>query len=135
MCYRLLVMLFFFKEETAYEMRIRDGSSDVCSSDLGAPAADGAGRSIQGVRHAGEARGQSVSPKPDDVDVIQAPFAHARDQMAGVVVGEGRVVDEPVLAADAYEDQTVTRSGGGVVAARGHEIVCDRHRFVLPRSE
>src|SRR3546814_5052946 len=52
--------------------------------------------------------------------------------MAGVVVGEGRVVDEPVLAADAYEDQTVTRSGGGVVAARGHEIVCDRHRFVLP---
>src|SRR3546814_16547476 len=94
MCYRLLVMLFFFKEETAYEMRIRDGSSDVCSSDLGAPAADGAGRSIQGVRHAGEARGQSVSPKPDDVDVIQAPFAHARAQMAGVVVGEGTVVDE-----------------------------------------
>src|SRR3546814_8875965 len=52
--------------------------------------------------------------------------------MAGVVVGEGRVVDEPVLAADAYEVQTVTRSGGGVVTARGHEIVCDRHRFVLP---
>src|SRR3546814_16729551 len=25
---------FFFKQETAYEMRIRDWSSDVCSSDL-----------------------------------------------------------------------------------------------------
>src|SRR3546814_5557073 len=26
---------FFFKQNTAYEMRISDGSSDVCSSDLG----------------------------------------------------------------------------------------------------
>src|SRR3546814_7737498 len=28
--------LFFFKQKTAYEMRISDWSSDVCSSDLGA---------------------------------------------------------------------------------------------------
>src|SRR3546814_8988041 len=27
-------MLFFFKPKTAYELRISDGSSDVCSSDL-----------------------------------------------------------------------------------------------------
>src|SRR3546814_15694415 len=27
-------MLFFFKQKTAYDMRIRDWSSDVCSSDL-----------------------------------------------------------------------------------------------------
>src|SRR3546814_10009582 len=29
-----LVRLFFFKQKTAYEMRISDWSSDVCSSDL-----------------------------------------------------------------------------------------------------
>src|SRR3546814_15859147 len=29
------VCLFFFKQNTAYEMRISDWSSDVCSSDLG----------------------------------------------------------------------------------------------------
>src|SRR3546814_16646302 len=29
-----LVCLFFFKQKTAYEMRISDWSSDVCSSDL-----------------------------------------------------------------------------------------------------
>src|SRR3546814_4249731 len=29
-----LVFLFFFKQKTAYEMRISDWSSDVCSSDL-----------------------------------------------------------------------------------------------------
>src|SRR3546814_10491280 len=30
----LLLFLFFFKQKTAYEMRISDWSSDVCSSDL-----------------------------------------------------------------------------------------------------
>src|SRR3546814_9896450 len=30
----LLVVCFFFKQKTAYEMRISDWSSDVCSSDL-----------------------------------------------------------------------------------------------------
>src|SRR3546814_9160222 len=28
-------VIFFFKQKTAYEMRISDWSSDVCSSDLG----------------------------------------------------------------------------------------------------
>src|SRR3546814_3192409 len=31
---------FFFKQKTAYEMRISDWSSDVCSSDLLAPGAE-----------------------------------------------------------------------------------------------
>src|SRR3546814_4917897 len=30
----LFVIFFFFKQKTAYEMRISDWSSDVCSSDL-----------------------------------------------------------------------------------------------------
>src|SRR3546814_4746960 len=30
----LLLCFFFFKQKTAYEMRISDWSSDVCSSDL-----------------------------------------------------------------------------------------------------
>src|SRR3546814_3015122 len=29
-----MLYVFFFKQKTAYEMRISDGSSDVCSSDL-----------------------------------------------------------------------------------------------------
>src|SRR3546814_5200313 len=53
--------VFFFKQKTAYEMRISDWSSDVCSSDLGdrggmlsrarrhpSPLADGAG-ALQGL--------------------------------------------------------------------------------------
>src|SRR3546814_2857997 len=30
----LMLLFFFFKQKTAYEMRISDWSSDVCSSDL-----------------------------------------------------------------------------------------------------
>src|SRR3546814_3924065 len=45
MCYVVLVLcsymkvwfVFFFKQKTAYEMRISDWSSDVCSSDLQSP--------------------------------------------------------------------------------------------------
>src|SRR3546814_7294232 len=40
----ILESVFFFKQKTAYEMRISDWSSDVCSSDLhaaGAVDADG----------------------------------------------------------------------------------------------
>src|SRR3546814_4348878 len=32
-----MLLLFFFKQKTAYEMRISDWSSVVCSSDLGSP--------------------------------------------------------------------------------------------------
>src|SRR3546814_5931217 len=42
------VFFFFFKQKTAYEMRISDWSSDVCSSDL-RRAHGGAGRCV----HAG----------------------------------------------------------------------------------
>src|SRR3546814_2317833 len=34
----IFCFFFFFKQKTAYEMRISDWSSDVCSSDLGGDA-------------------------------------------------------------------------------------------------
>src|SRR3546814_7905705 len=33
-CFNMCTVFFFFKQKTAYEMRISDWSSDVCSSDL-----------------------------------------------------------------------------------------------------
>src|SRR3546814_6644080 len=33
-CFCVILLFFFFKQKTAYEMRISDWSSDVCSSDL-----------------------------------------------------------------------------------------------------
>src|SRR3546814_8144848 len=37
---KLSYFFFFFKQKTAYEMRISDWSSDVCSSDLGEEGAE-----------------------------------------------------------------------------------------------
>src|SRR3546814_4181208 len=39
------IVFFFFKQKTAYEMRISDWSSDVCSSDLAALKSQLEGRS------------------------------------------------------------------------------------------
>src|SRR3546814_1365405 len=36
-----IFIFFFFKQKTAYEMRISDWSSDVCSSDLAQPVRGG----------------------------------------------------------------------------------------------
>src|SRR3546814_4578013 len=41
--YTVLCCFFFFKQKTAYEMRISDWSSDVCSSDLNRPQRQRAG--------------------------------------------------------------------------------------------
>src|SRR3546814_8963118 len=42
----LLLCCFFFKQKTAYEMRISDWSSDVCSSDLKSRSSRGRSNSL-----------------------------------------------------------------------------------------
>src|SRR3546814_4696779 len=49
-------LFFFFKQKTAYEMRISDWSSDVCSSDLGKHE-----RGCFGVRRPGSAFGMPLA--------------------------------------------------------------------------
>src|SRR3546814_3294144 len=53
-----LCLVFFFKQKTAYEMRISDWSSDVCSSDLPALPFLGQPRGIarRGEEHGGTDR-------------------------------------------------------------------------------
>src|SRR3546814_7511447 len=46
--YAFYLIFFFFKQKTAYEMRISDWSSDVCSSDLGARPGDGEPSAAEG---------------------------------------------------------------------------------------
>src|SRR3546814_10474976 len=71
------VCLFFFKQKTAYEMRISDWSSDVCSSDLGDDLQLGEARDVGGV---------------DDLRMFDAPAALARNVggQVGGEVGDGR---------------------------------------------
>src|SRR3546814_8797797 len=63
-CDDLYTCLFFFKQKTAYEMLISDGSSDVCSSDLSlrGPASSRAALLCQ-QHHAGDDHGAAQHPR------------------------------------------------------------------------
>src|SRR3546814_1875103 len=52
-CVSVFYVVFFFKQKTAYEMRISDWSSDVCSSDL-LPARGGAAARMVGEQLRGD---------------------------------------------------------------------------------
>src|SRR3546814_18731529 len=71
-------VFFFFKQKTAYEMRISDWSSDVCSSDLVHP---GLGRGVAGLP---ELAGLPVH-RTDVDDPAESARRHALDRVAAVV--------------------------------------------------
>src|SRR3546814_7418798 len=53
----VVILFFFFKQKTAYEMRISDWSSDVCSSDLrGIDDELAARRMARGIRRPSDGR-------------------------------------------------------------------------------
>src|SRR3546814_8718648 len=63
-------VFFFFKQKTAYEMRISDWSSDVCSSDLDRPAERKVAEALAGVgvelhKEVGEIPGGHFRVMPD----------------------------------------------------------------------
>src|SRR3546814_4982816 len=65
---RLYSGLFFFKQKTAYEMRISDWSSDVCSSDLQVDRlrAEHGGQFLAGRRPQRAHRDPGVAQRADD---------------------------------------------------------------------
>src|SRR3546814_2474931 len=60
MCLLRGSFFFFFKQKTAYEMRISDWSSDVCSSELGRKIARGGGIVDPRMRFRDDRRGRGV---------------------------------------------------------------------------
>src|SRR3546814_1569372 len=55
-----VLLFFFFKQKTAYEMRISDWSSDVCSSDLTDRRGGAASHFLGGGRHLVHRRGDQL---------------------------------------------------------------------------
>src|SRR3546814_2163217 len=64
--YFFIFLFFFFKQKTAYEMRISDWSSDVCSSDLAAGRFRGdIARQEEAEQAEGESRGHEFNAQED----------------------------------------------------------------------
>src|SRR3546814_17092714 len=82
-----LCFLFFFKQKTAYEMRISDWSSDVCSSDL-LPVEERAGDGLE--PHPAERRrdrGRGLAGHPVVVEHVGGELVVVQVDRAGGQVG------------------------------------------------
>src|SRR3546814_7440328 len=71
-CWFVYVYFFFFKQKTAYEMRISDWSSDVCSSDLGSRSRTCQQRA--GHCCAGQRRSRTAADSPRPVAALAFEF-------------------------------------------------------------
>src|SRR3546814_8910057 len=104
-----MVVVFFFKQKTAYEMRISDWSSDVCSSDRAIHQRVGAFAVGEELRVAGvedvvgfqQALRQhgGIGAGGAEVDALAGEILHGRDAVVGgggdlqhgrIEVGDGR---------------------------------------------
>src|SRR3546814_9501653 len=76
------LFFFFFKQKTAYEIRISDWSSDVCSSDLGrkerSQQVDDRDRQEAGDQQAGEKHRATVF-RSEGAGLRRRPEAHGRE--------------------------------------------------------
>src|SRR3546814_4652314 len=88
---------FFFKQKTAYEMRISDWSSDVCSSDLEVAAA------VTSAFEAALREGRITEAQLFDRDYKAIPDTDPQQLMAGCVALTDEVlppIQEPALQFD-----------------------------------
>src|SRR3546814_16175296 len=91
----MFCLFFFFKQKTAYEMRISDWSSDVCSSDLARrePAVGAeALRLIEEEQHRGvmDRRGQQVGKFAHDMRADRLILVISGDTDEALLVGRNR---------------------------------------------
>src|SRR3546814_5306961 len=77
LCYfvSLPCLFFFFKQKTAYEMRISDWSSDVCSSDLTVTIVPGYGLAVARAQHALKELAEKLGEKGVTVKYAIHPVA------------------------------------------------------------
>src|SRR3546814_1254473 len=80
-------LFFFFKQKTAYEMRISDWSSDVCSSDL--PTLTSGEMLLRCAVHLTE-DGKDIADHFAKAHPVPRVRANAIEALAAVAEGEGR---------------------------------------------
>src|SRR3546814_10316300 len=120
-----LLLLFFFKQKTAYEMRISDWSSDVCSSDLqpspGASRLAGLPR-LTFVTH--EAR-------------LKARIGGAADQSFDLIRASGHQLVDLVTDMTPFDVARLASGSAGVVILGGYSVIPALSVDTLPprRSE
>src|SRR3546814_5377654 len=85
----LFFIFFFFKQKTAYEMRISDWSSDVCSSDLAKSRTGGQWHECSGPRRPGTIARRPVGRRARDLPRGEGRAACEDRQGSGQPCGTG----------------------------------------------
>src|SRR3546814_5169312 len=115
-----LLQFFFFKQKTAYEVRISDWSSDVCSSDLFSGGRTGERAAGRG---AGAARGfdMTLMAAPDwlRAEVVTLAWCWRLARRDGVVIGFTSQDRDLVIGGLAY------RAAPGMKPSRSEEHTSD----------
>src|SRR3546814_1142895 len=98
-----MVYCFFFKQKTAYEMRISDWSSDVCSSDLspGQRALSGLRPGAQATQSAGSRcrrRGRAGRAGKQDQEAFEAMNDKDQKQLGKTLRSEERRVGKECVS-------------------------------------
>src|SRR3546814_4220 len=114
-CVLCFTMFFFFKQKTAYDMRISDWSSDVCSSDLDRFQEDT--RII--VMIGAEAGQMRLDPVPGGHREAADPVALGIDEIGEAHIGPPLALGD-LLAQE--RDADIARAIGGLL---GHDDVVD----------
>src|SRR3546814_20439157 len=126
------VVVFFFKQKTAYEMRISDWSSDVCSSDLqrvfddrvhlleSGPRARKRGPALSRFRNPPQARRKPVS-KPGTVHHLRHPLGRKQqvDLMIGQRIQAFDIVFKPAVGVNCFADIITTERGHRLAITTG----------------
>src|SRR3546814_6313892 len=100
----MLIVVFFFKQKTAYEMRISDWSSDVCSSDLAGEV---------GRRPRGAAPQDGAVPDRRSLVGIEAPAQGRVDAVGAEEQGARNLAARRVaLLVDKGSDDEIGRASG-----------------------
>src|SRR3546814_18661817 len=122
-CLLWCFFVFFFKQKTAYEMRISDWSSDVCSSDLPVPPG------LRGGRRA------LLLPGPGEHGRDQRRHAlwrdHARQGRRQPPAERERAGDRPLPGAPCGGDrrQAGCLTGGRLAASEGTRTLTETKHF------
>src|SRR3546814_18832956 len=124
-----VVFVFFFKQKTAYEMRISDWSSDVCSSDLAGPGHLWTGK-ITGPR---KAPFLCAKIDADDLARIKVVVVYAPPGGAAVDPTAARD-DGPTLRFGRFADVLVTGRAGAECRCRTNRSRLDLISWIQKRE-
>src|SRR3546814_1976936 len=129
-----MFVFFFFKQKTAYEMRISDWSSDVCSSDLITVDSDTSTSDTVLAFATGKAGNAPLSSVDDEgADAFHAALSDVCRQLAHLVVrdGEGASKFIEVKVAGAGTDESARKIA---LSERKSTHVNSSHKFAARKT-